>query len=178
MRSSIKTANIYKGIYSCTERAHVSRERIHFHFMMQVIIYTRDNRTSQISVFSTIQKLELRFLALRVHIHCTTFSIMVLLQNHRIMWQIAWSSGSDKTKLLLLGLRQILSTVPDNFSVTLLGKLLYPVQSAEDIGVTMDARLTFGEHLTNVVSSCTNCLCQINRAIIILACGKAYLKRT
>ena len=74
----------------------------------------------------------------------------------------------DKTKLLLLGTRQMLRSAPEDFHVTLLGKQLHPVSSAKDLGVTIDASLTYDEHVSNVVSSCTASLCQINRIKHIL----------
>lgn len=74
----------------------------------------------------------------------------------------------NKTKLLLLGTRQMLRRVPEDFHVTFLGKQLHPVFSAKDLGVTIDANLTYDEHVTNVVSSCTAILCQINRIKHIL----------
>ena len=74
----------------------------------------------------------------------------------------------DKTKLLLLGTRQMLRSVPEDFHVTLVGKQLHPVSSAKDLGVTIDASLTYDEHVTNVASSCTASLCQINRIRHIL----------
>ena len=69
----------------------------------------------------------------------------------------------DKTKLLLLGTRQMLCKIPDDIHVTLLGKQIYPVSSAKDLGITIDASLIYDEHETNLVSSCTSSLCQINR---------------
>ena len=74
----------------------------------------------------------------------------------------------DKTKLLLLGTRQMLRKIPDDIHVTLLGKQIYPVSSAKDLGITIDASLTYDEHVTNLVSSCTSSLCQINRIKYIL----------
>ena len=55
----------------------------------------------------------------------------------------------DKTKLLLIGTRQMLqNTLADlNLHVTLLGKELRPVVSAKDLGVYMDATLSFDENL-------------------------------
>ena len=41
----------------------------------------------------------------------------------------------DKTKLLLLGTRQMLRKIPDAIHVTLLGKQIYPVSSAKDLGI-------------------------------------------
>ena len=55
----------------------------------------------------------------------------------------------DKTKLLLTGTRQMLQNTPAdlNLHVTLLGKELRPVVSAKDLGVYMDATLSFDENL-------------------------------
>ena len=69
----------------------------------------------------------------------------------------------DKTKLLLLGTPQMLARVPEGFGVTLLGKEILPSRSANDLGVIVDSRLSFDEHVTEVVSKCTGSLCQINR---------------
>ena len=41
--------------------------------------------------------------------------------------------NSEKTKLLLLGTPQMLVHIPDNFSVTLLGKDIRPSHSAKDL---------------------------------------------
>ena len=74
----------------------------------------------------------------------------------------AWCCGNsllinpDKTKLLLLGTRKMLRKIPDDIHVTLLGKQIYPVSSAKDLGFTIDASLTYDEHVTNLVSSCTS----------------------
>ena len=69
---------------------------------------------------------------------------------------------------LLLGTGQMLRIVPEDFHVTLLGEQLHPVSSAKDLGVTIDASLTCDEHVTNVISSCTASLCQMNRIRHIL----------
>ena len=61
----------------------------------------------------------------------------------------------DKTKLLLLGTPQMLARVREDFGVTLLGKEILPSRSAKDLGVTVDSRLSFQEHVTEVVSKCT-----------------------
>ena len=74
----------------------------------------------------------------------------------------------DKTKLLLLGTRQMLGKIPDDIHVTLLGKQIYPVSSAKDLGIIIDASLTYDEHVTNLVSSCAASLCQINRIKYVL----------
>ena len=71
----------------------------------------------------------------------------------------------DKTKLLLIGTRQMLQNTPTDLDVhvTLLGKELCPVVSARDLGVYMDTTLSFDEHITSVTSSCLSSLSQINR---------------
>lgn len=69
----------------------------------------------------------------------------------------------DKTKLLVLGTRQMLKRLPDDFQVTLLGKKVTPSSSARDLGLQVDSTLSYDEHVTQTVSSCIGCLCQINR---------------
>ena len=68
----------------------------------------------------------------------------------------------NKTKLLVMGNRQMLR-LPKDFHVILLGKEVTPFNSARDLGIEMDATLSFNEHITNTVSSCFASLCQINR---------------
>ena len=62
----------------------------------------------------------------------------------------------------------MLNKVPDDVGLEILGKNLYPSPFAKDLGVTIDASFTFDEHVTNIVSSCTGILCQINRAKYLL----------
>ena len=69
----------------------------------------------------------------------------------------------DKTKLFLLGTPQMLSQVPHDFCVTLLGKRLTPVPSAKDLEIKFDARLSYDDHETELVPKCTWSLCQLNR---------------
>ena len=47
--------------------------------------------------------------------------------------------------------------------VTLLGKELCLVVSVKDLGVHMDATISFDEHITSITSSCLSSLSQINR---------------
>ena len=70
----------------------------------------------------------------------------------------------EKTKLLVMGTRQLLSTLPEDFHVTLLGKEIYPVSSAKDLGIMLDKSLTYDDHIAEVVSKCVAALCQISRA--------------
>ena len=69
----------------------------------------------------------------------------------------------EKTKVLLLGTRQMLKKVPNGFCVILLEKELLPIPSAKDLGVQVDETLSYDEHITNTVSGCIARLCQINR---------------
>lgn len=68
-----------------------------------------------------------------------------------------------KTKLLVFGTRQMLKKLPNDFHVVLLGKNIFPSSSAQDLGLQVDCTLSYDEHITNTVSSCTGSLCQINR---------------
>ena len=67
-----------------------------------------------------------------------------------------------KSKLMVFGSRQMLPRLQD-FSVSLLGKDLVPVQEAKDLGVTLDPHLTYDEHIIKTVSVCMSRLGQINR---------------
>ncbi len=58
----------------------------------------------------------------------------------------------------------MLKQIPADFHILLLGKKLFPVTSATDLGVTLDSGLTYDEHVTKLVFSCVGSLCQINRA--------------
>ena len=69
----------------------------------------------------------------------------------------------DKTKLLFLGTRQMVSRLPEVPRVVFLGKTLEPTDSAKDLGVFLDPHLTYDYHISCVVSSCFARLCQINR---------------
>ena len=68
----------------------------------------------------------------------------------------------EKTKLLVLGTRQMLQRLPADFHVTLLGKKVTPSPSARDLGLQVDSTLSYDEHVTQTVSSCIGSLCQIN----------------
>ena len=57
----------------------------------------------------------------------------------------------------------MLARVPEGFGVTLLGKEILPSRSAKDLGVIVDSRFSFDEHVSEVVSKCTGSLYQINR---------------
>ena len=69
----------------------------------------------------------------------------------------------EKTKLLLIGTRQLLGNLLEDMTITFLGEVITPVTNAKDLGVTLDSYLTYDYHIKNVVSSCMAKLCQINR---------------
>ena len=48
-------------------------------------------------------------------------------------------------------------------SINFLNEVITPVSIAKDLGMTLDSYLTYDQHITNLVSSCMNSLCQINR---------------
>ena len=68
-----------------------------------------------------------------------------------------------KTKYMLIGTRQNLPQLPKDMSINFLNEVITPVSIAKDLGMTLDSYLTYDQHITNLVSSCMNCLCQINR---------------
>ena len=71
----------------------------------------------------------------------------------------------DKMKLLFIGTCQMLQNMPADLDlhVTLLGKEFCLVVSVKDLGVHMDATMSFDEHITSITSSCLSSLSQINR---------------
>ena len=71
----------------------------------------------------------------------------------------------DKMKLLFIGTCQMLQNMPADVDlhVTLLGKEFCLVVSVKDLGVHMDATMSFDEHITSITSSCLSSLSQINR---------------
>ena len=70
----------------------------------------------------------------------------------------------EKTKYMMIGTRQLMNKLPIDVSVSFLGKSLKSVDSAKDLGVTLDRHLNYDKHVSLLVSSCMNKLCQINRA--------------
>ena len=94
-------------------------------------------------------------------------AIEKLEQDLHIVAQWCWENhlliNPDKTKLLFLGTRQMLSKLPEDPEVVFLGKTLKPTDSAKDLGVFLDPHLTYDHHISCVMSSCFEKLCQINR---------------
>ena len=79
----------------------------------------------------------------------------------------------DKRKLPLIGTHQMLqNTIADlDLHVTLLGREMCLVVSVKDLGVHMDATISFDEHITSITSSCLSSLSQINRVKHLLDTG-------
>ena len=57
---------------------------------------------------------------------------------------------------------QLLSQLPHDVTFTLMEKELKPSATAKDLGITWDTRLTYDNHVTNIVSSSIKALLQIN----------------
>jgi len=85
---------------------------------------------------------------LRVAAWCCTNSLLI---------------NTDKTKFLLIGTRQMLQKLPEDMSLFFLGKLITPVTTAKDLGVTLNCNLTYDDHINILTASCMSKLCQINR---------------
>lgn len=66
------------------------------------------------------------------------------------------------TKIVLFGVRQLLTRVPYDVKCTWMGKELQPITNTKDLGMTSDTRMDYDNHVTNVLSSCMNVLFQIN----------------
>ena len=65
---------------------------------------------------------------------------------------------------MVIGRRQQVSRLPTDLSVSFMGKSLKPVDSAKDLGVTLDRHLNYDNHISQLASSCMNKLYQKNRA--------------
>ena len=90
--------------------------------------------------------------------------------NEDLQRVVAWCSLNslliypDKTKLLIFRTLYMLKQKPANFHISLLGKNIYPVTLATDLGITLDSGLKYGEHISKLASFCMASLCLINRA--------------
>ena len=83
--------------------------------------------------------------------------------------------SADKTKILIIGVPQLLRRVPSvaisilgkeitpSVAISILGKEITPVPVARDLGVFIDQYLTYDEHLTQTAAKCLCKLVQINR---------------
>ena len=70
----------------------------------------------------------------------------------------------DKTKLLYVGVRQLMRTLPTPLpSATMVGTQIKPVTVAKDLGVYIDGHLNFNEHIIKTASDCMLKLTRVNR---------------
>jgi hypothetical protein len=67
-----------------------------------------------------------------------------------------------KTEFMIFGMEKSIKNLP-NLSIPFLGKILTPVTICKDLGLTLDATLTFDDHINSLTSTLTSSLCQINR---------------
>ena len=70
--------------------------------------------------------------------------------------------NADKTNVLAAGVPRLLQKL-SSFSITLFDKELIPVPVVKDLGVLLDTRLSYNEHITKTTSNCLFKLKQINR---------------
>ena len=76
--------------------------------------------------------------------------------NEDLQRVVAWCSlNPEETKLLIFGTHDMLKQIPANFHTVFpfLGKSIFPVTSATDLGITLDNRLKYGEHISKLVST-------------------------
>ena len=74
----------------------------------------------------------------------------------------AWCCTNNlliNAEFLLIGTRHMLQKLLEDMSLFFLGKLITPVTTAKDLGVT----LTYDNHINKLTASCMSKLCQINR---------------
>ena len=69
----------------------------------------------------------------------------------------------ETTKFLMVGTQQLLRRLPNEISISFLGKEITPVSSAKDLGIILDNNLTYDQHIHQLTSSCITKLCQIDR---------------
>jgi hypothetical protein len=67
-----------------------------------------------------------------------------------------------KTEFMIFGMEKSIKNLP-NLSIPFLGEILTPVTVCKDLGLTLDATLTFDDHINLLTSTLTSSLCQINR---------------
>ena len=69
----------------------------------------------------------------------------------------------EKNKLMVYGTRQMLARLPNDFCLSLLENDLIPEDAVKDLGLTLDRKLSFDDHIVKVTASCMSILGQINR---------------
>ena len=75
--------------------------------------------------------------------------------------------NTDKTKVLIIGIPQLLLCMP-SVSISILGKEITAVPVVWDLGLFIDQYLTYNEHVTQIAAKCIYKLVQINRIKYLL----------
>jgi hypothetical protein len=70
--------------------------------------------------------------------------------------------NATETKLMLFGSRKMLPKMED-FSVSVLGENIVPVDTVNGLSMNLDSHLTYDEHVIKTGSKCKSYLAQINR---------------
>ena len=61
----------------------------------------------------------------------------------------------DKTEAVIFGTRQRLSSIDNTSGITVAGTVVQFAEAVKLLGVTLDNTLSFKQHVSNVIRSCT-----------------------
>ena len=71
--------------------------------------------------------------------------------------------NSEKTKVQVIGVSQLIRNLPPIPPIKILGKVINPVPVVKDLGVSIDCYLNYNENTKELVSNCMFKLSRINR---------------
>ena len=106
----------------------------HYCFAFTWMTYHRQRPRAKLSLFLSFQLSDIDQSILKLE-QDRLRTAQWLCENHLLI-------NPDKTKFLLLGTRQMLSRLPEDLSMSFLGKKVKPSESAKDLGVLLDPHLT------------------------------------
>ena len=69
----------------------------------------------------------------------------------------------EKTKMLVVGTRQLMNQLESPVHINFMGENLTPVTEVKDLGMLLDSHLTYDKHIQALSSSCISKLRQIGR---------------
>ena len=69
----------------------------------------------------------------------------------------------EKTEFIVFGSKARLQKVSSHFPVSILGSLLHPVDSVRNLGVWIDAEVSFSEHVKRTCKVCFLQMCDLHR---------------
>ena len=69
----------------------------------------------------------------------------------------------EKTKMLLVGTRQLMNQLEAPIHINFMGETMTPVTEVKDLGMFLDSHLTYDKHIQALLSSCISKLRQIGR---------------